>query len=75
MLAPIIDDAHLIDVQDLRRLRLLFEDFPKNHNLVLVAQPALLTNLALSPNHDIQSRVTYSVLVQRLASDDMERFM
>ena len=39
MLAPIIDDAHLIDVHDLRRLRLLFEDFPKNHNLVLVAQP------------------------------------
>ena len=26
-LAPIIDDAHLIDVRDLRRLRLLFEDF------------------------------------------------
>jgi MSHA biogenesis protein MshM len=25
MLAPISDDAHLIDVQDLRRLRLLFE--------------------------------------------------
>jgi type II secretory pathway predicted ATPase ExeA len=77
MLAPIIDidDAHLIDVQDLRRLRLLFEDFPKNHNLVQVAQPGLLTNLALSPNHDIQSRVTYSVLVPRLASDDMERFI
>ncbi len=75
MLAPIIDDAHLIDVNDLRRLRLLFEDFPKNHNLVLVAQPGLLTSLALSPNHDIQSRVTYSVLVPRLASDDMERFI
>jgi type II secretory pathway predicted ATPase ExeA len=29
MLAPIIDDAHLIDVRDLRRLRLLFEDFPR----------------------------------------------
>jgi MSHA biogenesis protein MshM len=58
MLAP-IDDAHLIDVRDLRRLRLLFEDFPKNHNLVLVAQPELLTKLALAPNEDIQSRVTY----------------
>ena len=75
MLAPIIDDAHLIDVGDLRRLRLLFEDFPKNHNLVLVAQPGLLSSLELSPNHDIQSRVTYSVLVQRLAADDMERFI
>jgi len=75
MLAPMIDDAHLIDVHDLRRLRLLFEDFPKNHNLVLVAQPGLLTSLALTPNQDIQSRVTYSVLVPRLASDDMESFI
>ncbi len=75
MLAPIIDDAHLIDVHDLRRLRLLFEDFPKNHNLVLVAQPGLLTSLALTPNHDIQSRVTYSVLVPRLAADDVDRFI
>jgi MSHA biogenesis protein MshM len=75
MLAPIIDDAHLIDVQDLRRLRLLFEDFPKNHNLVLIAQPGLLTSLSLTPNNDIQSRVTYSVLVPRLAPDDMDRFI
>ncbi len=75
MLAPIIDDAHLIDVHDLRRLRLLFEDFPKNHNLILVAQPGLLTSLSLTPNHDIQSRVTYSVLVPRLAADDMTNFI
>lgn len=75
MLAPIIDDAHLIHVHDLRRLRLLLEDFPKNHNLVLVAQPGLLSALALTPNHDIQSRVTYSVLVPRLASDDIQRFI
>lgn len=75
MLAPVIDDAHLIDVHDLRRLRLLFEDFPKNHNLVLFAQPGLLSSLALTPNHDLQSRVTYSVLVPRLAPDDMEHFI
>jgi type II secretory pathway predicted ATPase ExeA len=74
-LAPIIDDAHLIHVEDLRRLRLLFEDFPKNHNLVLVAQPGLISSLALTPNHDLQSRVTYSVLVPRLAADDIERFV
>ena len=75
MLAPIIDDAHLIDVRDLRRLRLLFEDFPKNHNLVLIAQPELLTKLALSPNEDIQSRVTYSVLIPKLAPDDITAFV
>jgi len=75
MLAPIIDDAHLIDVQDLRRLRLLFEGFPKNHNLILVAQPELLTKLSLMPNEDIQSRVTYSVLIPKLAPDDMTSFI
>ena len=75
MLAPIIDDAHLIDVHDLRRLRLLFEDFPKNHNLILVAQPGLLTALSLTPNADIQSRVTYSVLIPKLAPDTMDGFI
>jgi len=75
MLAPIIDDAHLIDVRDLRRLRLLFEDFPKNHNLVLIAQPELLTKLALTPNEDLRSRVTYSVLLPKLAPDDVAAFL
>ena len=74
MLAPIIDDAHLIDVRDLRRLRLLFEDFPKNHNLILVAQPGLLTSLALSTNEDLQSRVTYSARVAKLAPEAMRAF-
>ena len=75
MLAPIIDDAHLMDVNSLRRLRLLFEDFPKNHNLILVAQPELLTRLALSSNEDIKSRVTYSVLLHKLAPDDTANFI
>lgn len=75
MLAPIIDDAHLMDVAALRRIRLLFEDFPKNHNLVLVAQPQLLDRLTLTVNEDIKSRVTYSVLVPKLAPDTMKDFI
>jgi len=75
MLAPIIDDAHLLPLDALRRLRLLFEDFPKNHNLVLFAQPSLLTRLALTINDDIRSRVTYSVRIQRLAPDDMNAYL
>lgn len=75
MLVPIIDDAHLMDIDSLRRLRLLFEDFPKNHNLILIAQPSLLVNLSLSSNEDIRSRVTYSVLLRKLAPDDMEAFI
>jgi len=75
MLVPIIDDAHLIGIDSLRRLRLLFEDFPKNHNLVLIAQPGLLSKLSLTSNEDIKSRVTYSVLVPKLAPDDMTTFI
>ena len=75
MLAPIIDDAHLMDVDALRKLRLLFEDFPKNHNLVLVAQPHLLSKLSLTVNEDIKSRITYSVLVPKLAPEDTEHFV
>ena len=75
MLVPIIDDAHLMDVECLRKLRLLFEDFPKNHNLVLIAQPQLMHKLYLTVNEDIRSRVTYSVKVPRLNPDDMKAFI
>ena len=75
MLAPIIDDAHYMPIECLRKLRLLLEDFPKNHNLILIAQPDLLTKLSLTVNEDIKSRVTYSVLLQKLAPDDMEKFI
>jgi MSHA biogenesis protein MshM len=75
MLVPIIDDAHLMSIDGLRRLRLLFEDFPKNHNLILIAQPSLLTKLSLSVNDDIKSRVTYSALLQKLNPDDTRRFI
>jgi MSHA biogenesis protein MshM len=75
MLACIIDDAHLLAMHDLRRLRLLLEDFPKNHNLILFAQPGLLTTMALIPNADILSRVTFSVLMPKLAPDDMFAFI
>jgi MSHA biogenesis protein MshM len=74
-LVPIIDDAHLMDVECLRKLRLLFEDFPKNHNLVLFAQPQLMHKLHLTVNEDIKSRVTYSVRVPRLNPDDLKAFL
>lgn len=75
MLAPIIDDAHLMPIEALRRLRLLFEDFPKNHNLILFAQPALLSKLSLTVNDDIKTRVTYSALVEKLAPDATRDFI
>jgi type II secretory pathway predicted ATPase ExeA len=75
MIAPIIDDAHLMDINCLRKLRLLFEDFPKNHNLILIGQPTLLTNISLSSNEDIKSRITYSVIMPKIAPDDMETWI
>jgi MSHA biogenesis protein MshM len=74
-LTTILDDAHLMDMDNLRKLRLLFEDFPKNHNLILIGQPSLLANLDLGVNQDIKSRVTYSVIAKRLNTDDMRDFI
>lgn len=74
-LTTILDDAHLMDLANLRKLRLLFEDFPKNHNLVLIGRPNLLAALDLGVNHDIKSRVTYSVITKRLNPDAMRDFI
>lgn len=74
-ITTILDDAHLMDLATLRKLRLLFEDFPKNHNLVLVGQPSLLAALDLGVNQDLKSRVTYSVIVKRLGPDLMREFL
>jgi MSHA biogenesis protein MshM len=74
-IAPIIDDAHLMGIDCLRRLRLLFEEFPKNHNLILIGQPTLLETIGLTVNEDIKSRVTYSTVLHRLLAEDLERFV
>jgi len=75
MIVPIIDDAHLMPGEALRRLRLLFEDFPRNHNLVLLGQPHLMQTLALIINEEIRSRITYSVVLPPLAPEDIEGFL
>jgi len=75
MLVPIIDDAHLMPSESLRKLRLLCEDFPPSHNLVLIGQPPLLQSLALSINEEIRSRVTYSVVLPRLSPEVIEAFI
>jgi MSHA biogenesis protein MshM len=75
MLVPIIDDAHLMPTDCLRKLRLLCEDFPRSHNLVLIGQPPLLQSLALSINEEIRSRVTYSALLSRLSPEATEQFI
>jgi MSHA biogenesis protein MshM len=73
--ATIIDEAHLLDMDVLRKLRLMFEDFPKNHNLILFGQSGLLARMSLKVNDDIKSRITYSTTLLKLNPDDMEAFV
>jgi general secretion pathway protein A len=75
LLVPVIDDAHLMPSECLRRLRLLFEDFPPSHNLVLIGQPQLMQSLALTINEEIRSRITYSVVLPRLSPEIIEQFL
>jgi len=74
-LAIIIDEAHLLDMETLRKLRLMFDEFPKNHNLILIGQPALLSNMLLKVNDDIRSRITFSAVLKKMNPDDMEAFI
>ena len=71
----IIDDSHLMEIENLRRLRLLFDEFPKNHNLVLIGQVELLAKMCLKVNEDIKSRITYSVNIDKLNPDDILDFI
>ena len=59
MLVTIIDEAHLLEMETLRKLRLMFENFPRNHNLVLVGQSELMHKMNLKINEDIKTRITY----------------
>ena len=71
----LIDEAHLLELPTLRKLRLLFERFPKNHNVILFGQPELMHYLSLSTNKDIKSRITYSAVIKPLSDDDLESFV
>ena len=71
----LIDEAHLLNMEVLRKLRLLFEQFPKKHSLVLFGQPDLFHYLTLNINKDIKSRVTYSANLVGLNDEDMEAYI
>lgn len=71
----IVDDAHLIPPDHLKQIRLLLEDFPKNHNLVLIGQPELMTTIKRRDNEDIRSRITQSSEFKSLSPNDMLDYM
>jgi MSHA biogenesis protein MshM len=71
----VIDEAHLLDMQVLRKLRLLFEQFPKKHSLILLGQRDLLYYLSMIVNQDIKSRITYSAHLVPLNNGDLESYI
>jgi type II secretory pathway predicted ATPase ExeA len=75
MIVPIIDDAQLLSSECLRKIRLLLEDFPRTHNLILIGQPALLQTFSIISNEDLRSRVTYSTLLPRLSDEGIQEFI
>ena len=54
---------------------ILGKDFPKNHNVILIGQPVLISNLSLTVNQDIKSRITYSTIMRRINPDTMHKFI
>ena len=71
----LIDEAHLLEMTVLRKLRLLLAQFPKKHNLVLFGQRDLLHYLSMTVNADIKSRIMYSEVIQALNDDDLEQYI
>jgi type II secretory pathway predicted ATPase ExeA len=74
-LYTLIDEAHLLDMTALRKLRLLFDQFPKKHNLVLFGEQDLLHYLSMAVNEDIKSRVTYSKNLLPLSDFNLEQYI
>lgn len=74
-LFTIIDEAHLIDIHSLRKLRLLFDQYPKKHNLILLGQNGLMYDLSKRANEDIKTRITYSENMLPLNDDDLGDFI
>lgn len=74
-LYTVIDEAHLLDIEILRKLRLLFDRFPKKHNLVLLGHPELMYRLSMMCNEDIKSRISYSKQLLPLHDEALSKFI
>jgi len=70
-----IDDAHLLEMSSLNKLRLLFEEFPKNHNLILFGLPVMINKIMLQEYIEIRSRVTYSVVMSKLNPEQIKELI
>ena len=71
----VIDEAHLLHPEVMRKLRLFLDQFPRRYTLVLFGQSGLMHLLALKHNSDIKTRITYSAHLKPLTDEAMEAFI
>ena len=71
----LIDEADLLDMAVLRKLRLLFDQFPPKHSLVLFGRPNLMMTLSLKVNEDIKTRITFSQNFLPLTDEQLDLFI
>ena len=71
----IIEEAHLINFEVLKRLRLLFDSFPRNHNIILFAQNDIFRDLKKNVHADIRSRITFSAKMESLNDEQIKNYI
>jgi hypothetical protein len=64
-----------MDVHALHHLPLLLEDFPKNRRPRALRPAPAAAHAGAHGERRLKSRVTYSVVVQRLAPEDITSFI
>jgi len=74
-LYTVIDEAHLLSMEVLRKLRLMFDKFPRRHNLILIGERSLMHYLSMNTNEDIKNRITYSATLRALADHDLVQYI
>ena len=74
-LYTVIDEAHLLDMNVLRKLRLMFDRFPKRHTLILLGERSLMHQLSLTHCVDIKNRITYSAILPALGDEALANYI
>ena len=71
----VIDDAHSIPPELLKKIRLLLEDFPKNRNLILIGHLELMSMIKMRDHEDIFTRITNSAEFKPLSPEQAKEFI
>ncbi|MEJ2744011.1 MAG: hypothetical protein P8176_16455 [Gammaproteobacteria bacterium] len=64
-----------MDMNVLRKLRLMFDRFPKRHTLILLGERSLMYQLSLTHCVDIKNRITYSATLPALGDEALANYI